>query len=55
MLCVPVEVLTGISCGRGHRAHGQSFHISIWYVSVAGITEPLYVERIRVRYDEVGF
>ncbi|KAF8134289.1 Muskelin N-terminus-domain-containing protein [Boletus edulis] len=33
-------------------AHGQSFHISIWYVSVAGITEPSYVERIRVRYDE---
>ncbi|KAG6375664.1 muskelin 1, intracellular mediator kelch motif-containing protein [Boletus reticuloceps] len=35
-------------------AHGQSFHISIWYVSVAGITEPSYVEQIRVRYDEVG-
>ncbi|KAF8550620.1 galactose oxidase [Imleria badia] len=33
-------------------AHGQSFHISIWYVSIAGIMEPSYVERIRVRYDE---
>ncbi|KAG9309268.1 Muskelin N-terminus-domain-containing protein [Chiua virens] len=33
-------------------AHGQSFHISIWHVSISGITEPSYVERIRVRYDE---
>ncbi|KAF9236343.1 Muskelin N-terminus-domain-containing protein [Melanogaster broomeanus] len=33
-------------------AHGHSFHISIWYVSVAGITELSYVERVRARYDE---
>ncbi|KAH7889083.1 Muskelin N-terminus-domain-containing protein [Phlebopus sp. FC_14] len=33
-------------------AHGQSFHISIWYISVAGITEPSFVKRVRLRYDE---
>lgn len=33
-------------------AHGQSFHISIWHVSVTGIVEPSYVESVRARYDE---
>ncbi|KAL4078206.1 Muskelin N-terminus-domain-containing protein [Scleroderma yunnanense] len=33
-------------------AHVQSFHISIWHVLVAGITEPSYVEPLRARYDE---
>ncbi|KIJ07718.1 hypothetical protein PAXINDRAFT_89958, partial [Paxillus involutus ATCC 200175] len=28
-------------------AYGHSFHSSIWYVSVAGVTEPSYVERHR--------
>ncbi|KAH7925639.1 hypothetical protein BV22DRAFT_1119428 [Leucogyrophana mollusca] len=33
-------------------AHGQSFHISIWHVSIAGIVEHGYVDRIREEYDE---
>ncbi|KAI6037579.1 Muskelin N-terminus-domain-containing protein [Pisolithus marmoratus] len=33
-------------------AHGQSFHVSIWHVSVSGIIEPSYVQSVRVRYDE---
>ncbi|KAI6021604.1 Muskelin N-terminus-domain-containing protein [Pisolithus microcarpus] len=33
-------------------AHGQSFHVSIWHVSVTGIVEPAYVEAVRARYDE---
>ncbi|KIK91363.1 hypothetical protein PAXRUDRAFT_830906 [Paxillus rubicundulus Ve08.2h10] len=33
-------------------AYEHSFHISIWYVSIAGVTEPSYVERVRARYDE---
>ncbi|KAG2364029.1 Muskelin N-terminus-domain-containing protein [Suillus spraguei] len=33
-------------------AHGMSFHISIWYVSISGIADPLYVDNIRSRYEE---
>ncbi|KAG0701286.1 Muskelin N-terminus-domain-containing protein [Suillus ampliporus] len=33
-------------------AHGLSFHISIWYVSVSGISDPSYVDNIRSRYEE---
>ncbi|KAF8971232.1 Muskelin N-terminus-domain-containing protein [Flammula alnicola] len=33
-------------------AHGQNFHISIWHVSMTGILDPTYVEKIRYTYDE---
>ncbi|KAG6891567.1 hypothetical protein C0992_003594 [Termitomyces sp. T32_za158] len=33
-------------------AHGQSFHTSIWHVSLAGINDQAYVERVRQGYDE---
>ncbi|KAG5723205.1 Muskelin [Termitomyces sp. T112] len=33
-------------------AHGQSFHTSIWHVSLTGITDEAYVERVRLKYDE---
>ena len=35
------------------RAHGQSFHTSIWYVAMAGVTNETYVEQVLLRYDEV--
>jgi hypothetical protein len=35
-------------------AHGQSFHTSIWFVSLSGITEESHVEQIRVNYETVG-
>ena len=35
------------------RAHGQSFHISIWYVALSGITDATYLERIQALHDEV--
>ncbi|KAG6874505.1 hypothetical protein C0995_010415 [Termitomyces sp. Mi166 len=33
-------------------AHDQSFHTSIWHVSLTGITDEAYVERVRQKYDE---
>ncbi|KAG2135782.1 Muskelin N-terminus-domain-containing protein [Suillus clintonianus] len=33
-------------------AHGMSFHISIWYVSISGTADPLYIDNIRSRYEE---
>ncbi|EGO00214.1 hypothetical protein SERLA73DRAFT_51827 [Serpula lacrymans var. lacrymans S7.3] len=33
-------------------AHGQSFHTSIWFVSLLGIADPSYVEQICARYDD---
>ena len=36
-------------------AHGQSFHASIWHMSLSGITDKAYLERIQFNYDEVGF
>ncbi|KAF9467401.1 Muskelin N-terminus-domain-containing protein [Collybia nuda] len=33
-------------------AHGQSFHTSIWHVSMTGIIDENMVERVRVTYDE---
>ncbi|KAF9473394.1 galactose oxidase [Pholiota conissans] len=33
-------------------AHGQNFHISIWHVSLTGITDLNYVEKVRQNYDE---
>lgn len=38
---------------RKYRAHGQSFHISIWHVALNGIVDEEYVERVRSRYEEV--
>lgn len=37
-----------------HRAYGQSFHTSIWHVSLAGIIDEIYVDKIRKDFDEVG-
>ncbi|KAF8070082.1 Muskelin N-terminus-domain-containing protein [Lyophyllum atratum] len=33
-------------------AHGQSFHTSIWHVSMTGITNAAVVEQVRKKYDE---
>ncbi|KII92653.1 hypothetical protein PLICRDRAFT_480070 [Plicaturopsis crispa FD-325 SS-3] len=33
-------------------AHGQSFHTSIWYVSLSGIADEAFVERIRSNYGK---
>ena len=35
------------------RAHGPSFNTSIWHISLSGITEATYVEKIRTRHQEV--
>lgn len=35
------------------RAHGQSFHTSIWFVSMTGIVDAAFLEQVRVNYDEV--
>ena len=37
------------------RAHGQSFHTSIWHVSMTGITDEVYVGQVLLKYDEVCF
>lgn len=37
----------------GTSAHGHSFHTSIWYVSLMGITNEPFVDQVRVNYDEV--
>jgi Muskelin N-terminus len=37
------------------RAHGQSFHTSIWHISMTGITDEAYVEQVLLKYDEVCF
>ncbi|KAL4244322.1 CTLH complex component protein [Abortiporus biennis] len=34
------------------NAHGQSFHTSIWYVSMSGITDETFVEQIRSHHEE---
>lgn len=36
-----------------NRAYGQSFHTSIWHVAMSGITDPSYVEGIRLKFGEV--
>ncbi|OBZ70545.1 Muskelin [Grifola frondosa] len=33
-------------------AHGQSFHTSIWYVALSGISDPSFVEQVRQKHDE---
>ncbi|EJF65436.1 hypothetical protein DICSQDRAFT_79600 [Dichomitus squalens LYAD-421 SS1] len=33
-------------------AHGQSFNTSIWHISLSGITDEAYVERIRLKHQE---
>ncbi|KAF9547697.1 hypothetical protein CPC08DRAFT_715745 [Agrocybe pediades] len=33
-------------------AHGPNFHVSIWYVALSGITDPDYVEQVRLKYSE---
>jgi len=37
---------------RPFSAHGQSFHVSIWYVALKGINDPAYVEKVTAAYDE---
>lgn len=36
------------------RAHGHSFHTSIWFVQLNGINDESYVERIQRRHEEVS-
>ncbi|CAL1706336.1 unnamed protein product [Somion occarium] len=33
-------------------AHGQSFHTSIWYVSLSGIVDQPFVEQVHLRHEE---
>jgi hypothetical protein len=47
-ICFPIRYIKIVPVS----AHGMSFHISIWYVSVSGIADPLYVDNIRSRYEE---
>ncbi|KAG1725427.1 Muskelin N-terminus-domain-containing protein [Suillus paluster] len=47
-MCFPTQFIKIVPVS----AHGLSFHISIWYVSVSGITDPSYVDNIRSRYEE---
>ncbi|TFY80985.1 hypothetical protein EWM64_g3025 [Hericium alpestre] len=35
-------------------AYGNSFHISIWFVSLAGIADEEYVKDTKLRFDEVN-
>ncbi|KAJ7646961.1 Muskelin N-terminus-domain-containing protein [Roridomyces roridus] len=32
--------------------HGTSFHISIWFVSLQGIKDPVFVEEIRMKHEQ---
>ncbi|KAG1767395.1 Muskelin N-terminus-domain-containing protein [Suillus occidentalis] len=47
-ICFPIRYIKIVPIS----AHGMSFHISIWYVSISGIADPLYVDNIRSRYEE---
>ncbi|KZT29147.1 hypothetical protein NEOLEDRAFT_1128727 [Neolentinus lepideus HHB14362 ss-1] len=47
-LCFPARFVKIVPLS----AHGQSFHTSIWYVSLAGIADQCYVEEVRIRYEE---
>ncbi|KAJ6521911.1 Muskelin N-terminus-domain-containing protein [Mycena vulgaris] len=33
-------------------SHGHSFHISIWYVALKGIKDEVFVEQVRMKYDQ---
>ncbi|KAJ7451722.1 Muskelin N-terminus-domain-containing protein [Mycena galericulata] len=33
-------------------SHGNSFHISIWHVSLKGIRDEVFVEEVRMKYDQ---
>ncbi|KAK7692405.1 hypothetical protein QCA50_004030 [Cerrena zonata] len=33
-------------------AHGQSFHTSIWYIALHGISDPEFVENVRVQHEQ---
>ncbi|KAJ7723519.1 Muskelin N-terminus-domain-containing protein [Mycena metata] len=33
-------------------SHGNSFHISIWHVALNGIKDEVYVEQVRMKYDQ---
>jgi hypothetical protein len=37
-----------------HRSYGQSFHTSIWHVSMTGITDSPHVENVRTKFDQVS-
>ncbi|KAF8199760.1 Muskelin N-terminus-domain-containing protein [Mycena galopus ATCC 62051] len=33
-------------------SHGSSFHVSIWHVALKGIKDEVFVEQVRVKYDQ---
>ncbi|TFK53543.1 hypothetical protein OE88DRAFT_1655700 [Heliocybe sulcata] len=47
-LCFPARFVKIVPLS----AHGQSFHTSIWHVSLAGIADQHYVENVRICYEE---
>jgi hypothetical protein len=34
-------------------SHGNSFHVSIWHVALKGIKDEVFVEQVRMKYDQV--
>lgn len=36
------------------RAHGPSFHTSIWHIALTGIADERYVARIKSQHEEVS-
>ncbi|KAJ7130841.1 Muskelin N-terminus-domain-containing protein [Mycena crocata] len=34
------------------NSHGNSFHISIWHISLKGIKDEVFVEQVRMKYDQ---
>jgi hypothetical protein len=38
---------------RISSSHGGGFHISIWHVALKGIKDEVFVEQVRMKYDQV--
>ena len=34
-------------------AHSHSFHVSIWYVALAGISDETLIREVKAKYDDV--
>lgn len=38
----------------GFRAHGHSFHTSIWYVQLNGVNDQHYMDEVLSKHEEVS-
>lgn len=50
----PFIVIESSTKCRIGRAHGPSFHTSIWHIALTGIADERYVSRVKSQHEEVS-